>query len=384
MSISDDDPDQPPPPAARRRLLDRLKSALRMKKEVSLRADLEGALAEDLQTETPDQTFSPEERAMLRNILGLREVRVADVMIPRADIISIEQDITLGDLLKLFREAAHSRLPVYRQTLDDPIGFIHIRDVLSYLIAGAPPKSSTRRRKAASELDLGKIDLGGKLATAKLMRRLLFVPPSMPALDLLVRMQATRVHLALVVDEYGGTDGLVSIEDLIEQVVGDIADEHDEDIDVIAVDKDGWVASARAPLEDVVKALAPDLVLETPPDMEEDIDTLGGLLTALVGRVPARGELIQGPRDIEFEVLDADPRRIKRVRIRKASRRANEPPIRPRRERADKILPSPAGEVGASSAPASIGNDAADNATSMAMMASSMPAAITKEPAGEK
>ncbi|MBX9617702.1 MAG: hemolysin family protein [Hyphomicrobiales bacterium] len=384
MSISDDDPDPSPPPAARRRLLDRLKSALRMKKEVSLRADLEGALAEDLQTETPDQTFSPEERAMLRNILGLREVRVADVMIPRADIISIEQDITLGDLLKLFREAAHSRLPVYRQTLDDPIGFIHIRDVLSYLIAGAPPKSSTRRRKAAGELDLGKIDLSGKLATAKLMRRLLFVPPSMPALDLLVRMQATRVHLALVVDEYGGTDGLVSIEDLIEQVVGDIADEHDEDIDVIAVDKDGWVASARAPLEDVVKALAPDLVLETPPDMEEDIDTLGGLLTALVGRVPARGELIQGPRDIEFEVLDADPRRIKRVRIRKASRRANERPVRPRREHTDKISPSTAGEVGAGSAPASLGNDPADTATPMETMAPSMPASIIKEPAGEK
>ena len=384
MTMSDDDPDHPPPPAARRRLLDRLKSALRMKKEVSLRADLEGALAEDLQTETPDQTFSPEERAMLRNILGLREVRVADVMIPRADIISIEQDITLGDLLKLFREAAHSRLPVYRQTLDDPIGFIHIRDVLSYLIAGAPPKSSARRRKAASELDLGKIDLSGKLATAKLMRRLLFVPPSMPALDLLVRMQATRVHLALVVDEYGGTDGLVSIEDLIEQVVGDIADEHDEDIDAITVEKDGWVASARTPLEDVVKALSPDLVLEAPPDMEEDIDTLGGLLTALVGRVPARGELIQGPRDIEFEVLDADPRRIKRVRIRKASRRAHERPVRSRREHAEKIVPAPAADAGAGSPSAATNSDDGDTATPMTTLAPAMPGSIVKETAGEK
>ena len=384
MTMSDDDPDHPPPPAARRRLLDRLKSALRMKKEVSLRADLEGALAEDLQTETPDQTFSPEERAMLRNILGLREVRVADVMIPRADIISIEQDITLGDLLKLFREAAHSRLPVYRQTLDDPIGFIHIRDVLSYLIAGAPPKSSARRRKAASELDLGKIDLSGKLATAKLMRRLLFVPPSMPALDLLVRMQATRVHLALVVDEYGGTDGLVSIEDLIEQVVGDIADEHDEDIDAITVEKDGWVASARTPLEDVVKALSPDLVLEAPPDMEEDIDTLGGLLTALVGRVPARGELIQGPRDIEFEVLDADPRRIKRVRIRKASRRAHERPVRSRREHAEKIVPPPAADAGAGSPSAATNSDDGDTATPMTTLAPAMPGSIVKETAGEK
>ena len=334
MSMPDDNAAPLTQPSARRRLLDRLKSALRVKREASLRADLEGALADDQRTETPDQTFSPEERAMLRNILGLREVRVADVMIPRADIVAIEQDIALGDLLKLFREAAHSRLPVYRQTLDDPIGFIHIRDVLAYLVSGDAPAS--RKPKGNNALDLGRIDLSARLITAKLIRRLLFVPPSMPALDLLVHMQTNRVHLALVVDEYGGTDGLVSIEDLVEQVVGDIADEHDEDVLVISADKDGWVASARAPLEDVVEALAPDLELQTPPDLEEDIDTLGGLLTALAGRVPVRGELIEGPRDIEFEVLDADPRRVKRVRIRKAVRRNEERANRPRRGRAGK------------------------------------------------
>lgn len=332
-------PEDPTPAVQnpRRRLIDRLKSALRLKKEPSLRADLEGALAEDRETESTDQTFSPEERAMLRNILGLREVKVADVMIPRADIIAIEQDITLSELLKLFREAAHSRLPVYRKTLDDPIGFIHIRDVLAYLMAGAPQKSGVRKRKAAGDLDLGKVDLTSQLATAKLMRRLLFVPPSMPALDLLVHMQASRVHLALVVDEYGGTDGLVSIEDLIEQVVGDIADEHDEDEHILTADQNGWVASARAPLEDVIAGLSPNLTLVTPPDMEEDIDTLGGLLTALAGRVPVRGEIILAPNDVEFEVLDADPRRVKRVRIRKAQHRSEDRSSRPRRGRAEKI-----------------------------------------------
>lgn len=334
MSDPEDDLNAQPP--GRRRLVDRLKSALRSRKEASLRADLEGALAEDQQTETTDQAFSPEERAMLRNILGLREVRVADVMIPRADIMAADHDISVGDLLKLFRDAAHSRLPVYRDTLDDPIGFVHIRDVLAYLISGAPRKAAARKRKAEAELDLGKVDLTTQLAAAKLVRRLLFVPPSMPALDLLVHMQATRIHLALVVDEYGGTDGLVSIEDLIEEVVGDIADEHDEEEHVISADKDGWVASARAPLEDVIARLAPDLQVETPPDMEEEIDTLGGLLTALAGRVPVRGELILGPKDIEFEVLDADPRRVKRVRIRKASRSLEDRIVRPRRTRKDK------------------------------------------------
>lgn len=334
MSDPEDDLNAQPP--GRRRLVDRLKSALRLRKEASLRADLEGALAEDQQTETTDQAFSPEERAMLRNILGLREVRVADVMIPRADIMAADHDISVGDLLKLFRDAAHSRLPVYRDTLDDPIGFVHIRDVLAYLISGAPRKTAARKRKAEAELDLGKVDLTTQLAAAKLVRRLLFVPPSMPALDLLVHMQATRIHLALVVDEYGGTDGLVSIEDLIEEVVGDIADEHDEEEHVISADKDGWVASARAPLEDVIARLAPDLQVETPPDMEEEIDTLGGLLTALAGRVPVRGELILGPKNIEFEVLDADPRRVKRVRIRKASRSLEDRIVRPRRTRKDK------------------------------------------------
>lgn len=354
MSMPDDD-SPTPPHTTRRRLIDKLRSALRLKREPSLRADMEGALAEDQQTETPDQTFSPEERAMLRNILGLREVRVEDVMIPRADIMAIEQDIALGDLLKLFREGAHSRLPVYREALDDPIGFIHIRDVLSYLIAGAPQKASARRRKAESELDLGKLDLTAPLATSKLMRRLLFVPPSMPVLDLLVHMQASRIHLALVVDEYGGTDGLVSIEDLIEQVVGDIADEHDEEETVVTADKDGWVASARAPLDEVITALAPNLELTTPPDIEEEIDTLGGLLTALAGRVPVRGELILAPKDVEFEVLDADPRRVKRVRIRKAVRRGEERGKRPRRERSEAPgeapLPPSASAESASEAP---------------------------------
>lgn len=318
----------------RKRLMERLKSAFGLRREASLRADLEGALAEDQLAEAQGQVFSPEERAMLRNILGLREVRVADVMVPRAEIVAVEHDISLGDLLRSFREAAHSRLPVYRETLDDPVGFVHIRDFLTYLTTGAPRKSSTGRRKKSEDLDLGKIDLATPLSAAKIARRVLFVPPSMPALDLLVQMQASHVHLALVIDEYGGTDGLVSIEDLIEEVVGEIEDEHDEDERVITRTAEGWVANARASLEEVRAALQPELSLDTPAELEEEIDTLGGLLVTLAGRVPSRGELIRGPGLVEFEVLDADPRRVKRVRIRKTSVVDAAPRERPPRRRA--------------------------------------------------
>src|SRR5581483_9008385 len=195
----------------------------------SIRADLKDVLEAGLHGESG---FSPEESAMLKNILGLRERRVDDVMVPRADIIAVQQDISLGELVRVFENAGHSRLVAYNDTLDDPIGMVHIRDLIAFMTVQAAvsaSRPSKRKKPKFAGLDLGAIDLSLPLSATNIIREMLFVPPSMPALDLLEKMQATRIHLALVVDEYGGTDGLVSIEDIMEQIVGEIADEHDED-----------------------------------------------------------------------------------------------------------------------------------------------------------
>ncbi len=307
-SISDKPPTPPPG------LLTRLRAALKLRSGPSLRDEIEGALA---QNGREDAELTAQERVMLSNVLSLRTKKVADVMVPRADIVAVSADTTLGKLLEVFRTAGHSRLPVYGETLDDPRGMVHIRDFLDFLAARAEA-SRRRRRKVqgaeASGPDLGAVDLGATLASARVLRPVLYVPASMPAIDLLVRMQASRTHMALVIDEYGGTDGLVSIEDLVEIVVGDIEDEHDEaNGPAIVTLADGrLVADARVTLEEASRALGLDL---TPVGEEEDVDTLGGLIVSLAGRVPARGELISGPGGLEFEVLDADPRRLKRVRF---------------------------------------------------------------------
>jgi CBS domain containing-hemolysin-like protein len=280
----------------------------------SLRADLQVVL----EATTPGESgFSPEERTMLKNILGLRERRVEDVMIPRADIVSVQHEIPLGELIKVFESAGHSRLVVYDDSLDDPVGMVHIRDLIAYMAGHAAVSAETnarRKRPFPAGLDLKSVDLSVPLVKARIIRHLLFVPPSMPAIDLLAKMQATRIHLALVIDEYGGTDGLVSIEDIVEQIVGEIDDEHDEDeTPTVLRQGDGsFVADARASLEDVVAAVGADFDVG---DVAEEVDTLGGYLVMQVGRVPVRGELVPGPRDFEFEVLDADPRRVKRVKI---------------------------------------------------------------------
>ena len=280
----------------------------------SLRADLEAVL----DASTPDETgFTAAERAMLRNILDLRERRIADVMVQRADIIAVREDIPLGDLMKLFESAAHSRLVVYRETLDDPEGMVHIRDLLAYITSRSQvdPDANTRRKKPLpANLDLRSIDLMMPLAHAGIIRKLLFVPPSMPAIDLLAKMQAARVHLALVIDEYGGTDGLVSIEDLVEQIVGEIDDEHDDDTppSIVKQPDNSFIADARAPIEDVIALIGPRF---EPGETSSTVDTLGGYLVAQVGRMPERGEVISGPGLFEIEVLDADPRRLKRLRI---------------------------------------------------------------------
>ncbi|WP_027172585.1 hemolysin family protein [Methylobacterium sp. 10] len=325
---------------AREPWYDRLLHAFHLRPRDSLRDDIEDALAEP---DSGENVFSPLERAMLKNVLGLHKVRVDDVMIPRADIVAVSMETSLGDLLKLFRTAGHSRLPVYGETLDDPRGMVHIRDFVDHIAARAEatirrpsaavtsalpdtsgdvvavvPPRPRRGTRALKALNLGNVDLSATLASTRIQRPVLFVPPSMPAIDLLVRMQATRTHMALVIDEYGGTDGLISIEDLIEMVVGDIEDEHDVAegrlVQRVEGDADVFVADARAGLAEVSEVSGVDLVAAV-GEMAEEIDTIGGLIVTLAGRVPSRGELITGPGDLEFEVLDADPRRVKRLRL---------------------------------------------------------------------
>jgi CBS domain containing-hemolysin-like protein len=277
---------------------------------------------------------------MLKNILGLRERRVGDVMIPRADIIAVQQDIWLGELVRVFEGAGHSRLVVYNDTLDDPVGMVHIRDLIAFMTARAqvdPEKNAKRKKPLPAGLDFKTLNLAMPLSVANIVREILFVPPSMRAIDLLARMQATRIHLALVVDEYGGTDGLISIEDIVEQIVGEIADEHDEDETPAVVHQaDGtYIADARANIEDVVGIVGHDFEIG---EAAEEVDTLGGYLVTRAGRLPLRGEIIPGPGLFEFEILDADPRRIKRVRITRLKERRERPREPRRRGEPDAVL----------------------------------------------
>jgi CBS domain containing-hemolysin-like protein len=284
-------------------------------KPPTARAELEEVLEEG--APAAETGFTPEEQAMLKNILSLRERRIEDVMLPRADIIAVQQDISLGDLMRVFENAGHSRLVVYNETLDDPQGMVHIRDLIAFMTAHAAvkPGTKTRRKKPLSAgLDLSAIDLSIPLSSTDIVRALLFVPPSMLAIDLLARMQATRIHLALVIDEYGGTDGLVSIEDLVELIVGDIADEHDiEEAPGVLRQLDGsFIVDARANLEEVTNTIGEEFDIG---DAGEDVDTFGGYVVTKVGRVPVRGEFVSGPGQFEIEILDADPRRVKKVRV---------------------------------------------------------------------
>jgi CBS domain containing-hemolysin-like protein len=273
----------------------------------SVRDDIEDAIDESAGAE-----FTPQERAILKNVLALHDVRVADVMVPRADVVALALDTTFREALDLFRSAGHSRLPVYGETLDDPRGMIHIRDLLVFLASDprfgltAAPDAPPQPAGAAGALDM-------TLSDAGILRPVLYAPPSMPALDLLLRMQMSRTHMALVIDEYGGTDGLVSIEDVVESIVGDIEDEHDEtETPIHPADGGAFIIEARASLDDVSEALGFDFA--SLADAEE-VDTIGGLVTASAGRVPSRGEILKGPGGFEYEILDADPRRIKRMKL---------------------------------------------------------------------
>lgn len=309
----------------------RLGRILKPSSSTSLREDLTVALSADASL---GEAFTPEERAMLNNILRFREVRVEDIMVPRVDIEAVDQSVTIGELMTIFDVSGRSRMPVYADTLDDPRGMVHIRDLLSYVTKQA----RSRRRVAAKaangangsekadktekieksakpkiDFDLARIDLSKTVAEAGIIRSILFVPPSMLASDLMSRMQAARTQMALVIDEYGGTDGLVSHEDIVEMVIGDIDDEHDdEEVMFSRVSDDVIIADARVELEEIAEAIGPDFDIA---DRIEDVDTLGGLIFSALGRIPARGEVVQAMPGFEFHILDADPRRIKRVRI---------------------------------------------------------------------
>ncbi|HKB22126.1 MAG TPA: hemolysin family protein [Methyloceanibacter sp.] len=300
-SLENDLPPEEARPDEEASWFERLLQTFGLGEEPDLRELIEDALAR-----SKSDTLSTQERSMLRRILQFGTLTVEDVMVPRADIIAVDDTVSVAELMDVFRQAEHSRVPVYHETLDDPRGMVHIRDLMSWI---------TSEAKADQEgtLNLAKVDLARSIASINILREILYVPGSMSVLDLLLKMQTTRLHLALVVDEYGGTDGLVSIEDLVEEVVGDIADEHDvEDEPLIKSDpRLGLVADARTPISDLEKYLA----LELASEEQEEVDTLGGLVFAIAGRIPARGELVRHPSGIEFEVLDADPRRIQKLRI---------------------------------------------------------------------
>lgn len=325
----------------------RLARIIKPSSSTSLREDLTVALKADASL---GEAFTPEERAMLHNILRFREVRVEDIMVPRVDIEAVDQSVTIGELMTIFEVSGRSRMPVYAETLDDPRGMVHIRDLLSYVTKQARSRrraparaavngadkveKSDKTAKAKIDFDLSRIDLSKTVAEAGIIRSILFVPPSMLASDLMSRMQAARTQMALVIDEYGGTDGLVSHEDIVEMVIGDIDDEHDdEEVMFSRISDDVLVADARVELEEIAEAIGPDFDIK---DRLEDVDTLGGLIFSALGRIPARGEVVQALPGFEFHILDADPRRIKRVRVTRkraaARRRSTKGEVEPRND----------------------------------------------------
>ncbi|MEQ1900834.1 MAG: hemolysin family protein [Devosia sp.] len=323
------EPPSPPAPAPARgqSLWTRLKALFALR-SVSLRDDLEVALESEASGETAD--FSPSERTILQNVLQLGDKHVEDVMVPRADIEAIDAEETLGALVARFRKVGHSRIPVYAGNIDNITGFIHVKDALRRITEPVTDPAKDIPVRLVSP------PLRSKLQKLEIVRKVLFVPPLMPVGDLLQQMQLKRVHMAIVIDEYGGTDGLVTIEDLLEAVVGEIEDEHDEeDAPLIRkVNSNIYIAAARAELKDVEAMIGVDFV---PGEHGEDVDTIGGLVFTLAGRVPLKGEVVGGIKNFEFEVLQADSRQLRRVKIKRLKQRKA-------------VLTKPDGKSGADSA----------------------------------
>ncbi|WOR14900.1 hemolysin family protein [Hyphomonas sp. FCG-A18] len=242
------------------------------------------------------QPATAEQREMRLRVAEFQSLKVSDVMIPRAEIVAVDIETPFDELLKILADEAHSRLPVYRETLDDPVGLIHIKDVVGDI--------ARQSNETASD--------GENAPLKRLHRDILFVPPSMSLQDLLLKMQSTRIHLALVVDEYGGTDGLVSLEDLVEEIVGDIEDEHDEDIAMLVRrGRLAWEVDARMEVDDFKEETQLDLAIE-----DHEVDTLGGVAFALAGRIPLRSEVLRHPSGADIEILEADSRKIQRLIVR--------------------------------------------------------------------
>ena len=301
--------------AQRGGLLARLMASIKRTNRGSIREDLSDALA---QHDIHDSDLTPEERVMLNNILRLQDVRAEDLMVARAEIVAADIRTTLGELLVQFESSGHSRMPVYDDTLDDPRGMIHIRDLLGYITKAAAGKRRNGK-SAAGKLDLTKVDLEKELGKANLVRTVLFVPPSMMAADLMARMQANRIQMALVIDEYGGTEGLISLEDIVEIIVGDIEDEHDDEDELIRTGENGaMILDAKAEIEDIREMLGGKFNVE---DHDEDAETIGGVIFSLLGRVPVKGELIDA-FGYEFRIRDADPRRIRSIEMVRSKKTA--------------------------------------------------------------
>jgi CBS domain containing-hemolysin-like protein len=313
--------------------LQRLAASLGFAREVSLRETLEGAIAEAEEEE--DTSIPAQERIMLLNLLSFGDTRVGEVMIPRADIVAIDEDEPMATLFALFAKTGHSRVPVYRSSLDRALGMIHIKDATAWATVTHRPPAEGAEKEGASRPAPGLVSLNEPISKTGLLREVLFVPPSMPALALLAKMRTTRTHLALVVDEYGGIDGLVTFEDLVEEIVGDVSDEHDaKPAPRIGIQDEAFIASARTPIEDLEHLLGVSLT----KGVAADVETLGGLILTFVGRLPKRGQTIAHPSGVTFEILDAGPRRLHTIRILKPKALASpESPL---------LLPPPATEGG--------------------------------------
>jgi magnesium and cobalt transporter len=300
----------------------------------SLRETLETAINETDPEE--DKSLSAQEQAMLLNVLEFGETRVGEVMIPRAGIVAIEESRPVAELFAIFAKKGHSRVPVFRDSLDNPTGMVHIKDAMAWATRNGPAHAANGTQAGPghiANLDFGSAKLNTAIAATGLIREALFVPPSMPALTLLAKMKAKKIHLALVVDEFGGTDGLATFGDLVEAIVGDMEDEHDKgEAPLIGYENGAFVASTRTPIEVVEQMLGVPLILEG----MGDVDTLGGLVMAIAGRVPKRGQVIQHPSGVTFEILEASPRRLHSVRVvKQPALEAPEAPL---------LLPSPEGE----------------------------------------
>ena len=260
--------------------------------------------AEQAADEAPQQ-LTESGGELVAQARAFQALRVEDVMQPRADIVGVERGCTFAELVARFADAEHSRMPVFKETLDEPVGVAHVKDVFKLLARKSRPP------KPDDKVLMGRHNL---------VREVLYVPPSMSATQLLTTMRAKRIHMALVIDEFGGVDGLVTLEDLLETLVGEIEDEHDDENDQsympIAEDDDGWIVDGRAPLEELEQAIGEGVDL-APEDLDEDIETVAGLVNALAGRVPRRRERIEHPDGYVLEVLAASPRQVKRVRVRR-------------------------------------------------------------------